>query len=943
MSHRMPGPGWFVTRPRETRGAAIAWCRLAVFALAIGCRDATIGAPDASRERPLASAVAVSCRVDLASREAACATGAPGTGTTFAAAAAAALEHAAPAPSVGWTRDIVTIGGQGSLLTLSLHDVVLSGDTLLVMTAALRNLLDQPLGIVPGGRTPEATGVRLGIVSVSVLGNGTAQVWFPDGTQDFGTGGPIPYMQFLGPILPNNIERRDLSFRLSGGASSFTFRALVRASLTDEAPARLSGNPPRVIDVSLGRNFGGGGCLLTDTAASTPSPDGRAWCWGGVSTLGIPVPNVIAPSPAGGPRLIRLFRDRSSSEGGGGLCGMRTDGMVLCWGFVDSDRIAATSSAARQGTTLAYPGRPLADFALGGSHSCAIDYAGVTWCSGNNFRGQLGNGYIGGALGTASRVRSLPPMRRVSAGSDFTCGVSVAGAVFCWGSNEYGQIGDGTPTDRATPVRVALPDSVISVVTGAEHACALDRIGAVWCWGANDNGAVGNGTQSAPVRVPYLTLDGGMIEIDAGSAHTCVIAAGTNDVFCWGSNAYGQSGQVSNAVIPAPALVSGPSLGAGAIVAAAQGTCVSPSIGVWRCWGENTDGQLGLSSQLNNFGEPQLVSELGGIEGITFGADGGCGLRFGNLWCWGLGVGLHFPRYRPLFESPVIGVAGGLVFRSVARGLDYACGLRPTGAVWCWGRNPIDGSVLVSPDSLATTQRFHAIAVGDVSGCGLRQSDSTAWCWGRNDFGSLGRPGDPSAVPVQVTGSTRFRRIGVGGAHACAIDLAGAPWCWGLNDSGQLGRGTADFNTNATPQLAAGGQQFQDLALGSDNSCGVTAAGGVVCWGSNFNNKLGLGVVATAPSPTQVSIGIQVRRVSLGSAMTCGVSAAGTAFCHGTGNLGDGNFNGGVLRQVRIPTALQRVEAGLSGGCAIDFSQRLWCWGDSDPSGNSLPTLLSFR
>jgi hypothetical protein len=92
-----------------------------------------------------------------------------------------------------------------------------------------------------------------------------------------------------------------------------------------------------------------------------------------------------------------------------------------------------------------------------------------------------------------------------------------------------------------------------------------------------------------------------------------------------------------------------------------------------------------------------------------------------------------------------------------------------------------------------------------------------------------------------------------------------------------------------------------------------------------------------------VSIGIQVRRVSLGSAMTCGVSAAGTAFCHGTGNLGDGNFNGGVLRQVRIPTALQRVEAGLSGGCAIDFSQRLWCWGDSDPSGNSLPTLLSFR
>src|SRR5438445_3740214 len=100
---------------------------------------------------------------------------------------------------------------------------------------------------------------------------------------------------------------------------------------------------------------------------------------------------------------------------------------------------------------------------------------------------------IGSRSGTAP---SSPPFAAVSTRGDHTCGVTAAGAAYCWGSNTYGQLGDGTTTERLSPALVAAPAGVsfVAVRAGSSHTCGLTAAGAAYCWGRNSSGDVGDGT-----------------------------------------------------------------------------------------------------------------------------------------------------------------------------------------------------------------------------------------------------------------------------------------------------------------------------------------------------------------------------------------------------------------------------------------------------------------
>jgi alpha-tubulin suppressor-like RCC1 family protein len=175
---------------------------------------------------------------------------------------------------------------------------------------------------------------------------------------------------------------------------------------------------------------------------------------------------------------------------------------------------------------------------------------GSVSCWGFNFHGQLGDGLMGGDAGTEQSratprsVAGLSNIIDVAAGGDHTCAASTD-TVWCWGRGSSGQLGNGAPTGVKTPHAVNLGGGVASpgqLAAGLAHTCAISGAGGdVFCWGSNESGQLGNGStvqENAPV---HASVSDAAAQIAAGSADTCALLEG-NEVECWGNNEAGQVG-----------------------------------------------------------------------------------------------------------------------------------------------------------------------------------------------------------------------------------------------------------------------------------------------------------------------------------------------------------------------------------------------------------------
>ena len=237
-------------------------------------------------------------------------------------------------------------------------------------------------------------------------------------------------------------------------------------------------------------------------------------------------------------------------------------------------------------------------------------------CFGSNDSGQLGDGTLTDSQ-TPVEVVGINNARDVDAGlSDFACATRRTGRVACWGTNTAGQLGDGTTTDSATPVEVVGITNAVAVTTGGTFACALLADRTVRCWGS---GFLGDGrTSDAATQVAVIGLSK-VTMISAGFQHAC---ASTLDgsVVCWGENSSGQIGKGDRDATGLTHLA----VGLDNVVAVATGdahSCARLSTGQIACWGENDRGQTGAAAGddvLVPRVDPNVTDAIGIAGGVRF-------------------------------------------------------------------------------------------------------------------------------------------------------------------------------------------------------------------------------------------------------------------------------------------------------------------------------------
>ncbi len=360
----------------------------------------------------------------------------------------------------------------------------------------------------------------------------------------------------------------------------------------------------------------------------------------------------------------------------------------------------------------------------------------------------------GGPFGTpppAGVNNVATPSTSIAAGYDQVCALR-SGAVKCWGGNKFGQLGDGTTTQRTTPVAVGGIDDAAAVVAANNHTCALRVRGEVRCWGGNDKGALGDGTttgSATPVRVRGVT---DAIAIATGAEHGCAVRlAGT--VSCWGGKISNGSQSDSSSPVPVDGIAD-----ATAIAAGTFHTCALRKTGGVACWGNNTEGRLGDGSSTPS-AAPVQVSGLSDAVAVSAGTNHACALRkTGSVVCWGDGFYGQLGHGSTVDSAVPVPVSGITDAVTLASGGAHSCAALSSGAVRCWGWNNYgqigDGSTTnrLVPAAVSGITDGAGTAGGLEHSCVLRTGGEVS-CWGYGGDGELGNGSTAnSSTPVAVTG-----------------------------------------------------------------------------------------------------------------------------------------------------------------------------------------------
>jgi alpha-tubulin suppressor-like RCC1 family protein len=328
---------------------------------------------------------------------------------------------------------------------------------------------------------------------------------------------------------------------------------------------------------------------------------------------------------------------------------------------------------------------------FGRSFSCAVTTAGALLCWGDNSYGQLGDGtQILRSSATATSGMSSG-VTQASLGSSFGTALK-NGFSLSWGRNSFYELGDGTLIDRLLPVNlVGLSGTSETVSAGAYHVCALHG-GTTFCWGQNQNGQLGNSTTTIGITPVQATNGTGTpynwSVVATGINHTCSLEAAGNKVYCWGDNIFNQIGDGTGSPKQFPTATSILTAGVTDLSAGVNHTCAIMGGNVY-CWGSNYYGQLGLGTVVNG-ASPALVPGITSALKIYSGGYHTCAsVTGGTIYCWGkndagqLGTGAISDYSSSRVTVQILSQS----VSSMALGINHTCAVMADTTVQCWGNN----------------------------------------------------------------------------------------------------------------------------------------------------------------------------------------------------------------------------------------------------------------
>ena len=357
---------------------------------------------------------------------------------------------------------------------------------------------------------------------------------------------------------------------------------------------------------------------------------------------------------------------------------------------------------------------------------------------------------------------AAPAFTQISSYNRSTCGITAAGRAYCWGSNEFGELGDSTSeSTQAVPVPVVGNLVFRQVSVGFSHACGLTTEGWAYCWGDGSSGQLGTEVEIQPHEPVLVAGSRTYIRIAAGYASTCAIGKFDRRAYCWGANDRGQMGDGTTSeerMTPTP--VAGTrtwhDLAVGGSFA-----CGITTGDVAFCWGGDDVGQLGDGPVLSQRVRPTAVAGNHRFSQITAGFSHACAVTTDRkAYCWGFGrrgqIGDANTINRPV---PTL-VAGGLTVDRVSAASFNACAETAANRTYCWGDNGSGqvgngtvGGFRFRPFEVAGGLRFSQVTVGSQHACG-RTDTNVTYCWGSNIFGQLGSGTHiDHYVPEPVVGS----------------------------------------------------------------------------------------------------------------------------------------------------------------------------------------------
>lgn len=361
----------------------------------------------------------------------------------------------------------------------------------------------------------------------------------------------------------------------------------------------------------------------------------------------------------------------------------------------------------------AAPVKDLRKIVLGKYHGCAVTIAGALRCFGNDGDGQLGADHK--SFSTRALMVLPSGVTDVALSDEHTCAV-VNGALYCWGSNKYGQLGTGAPGEDVTrPAKAAaVSGTVTSVAAGWGTTCAiLAPKGMLQCWGRNDLGQVGNGSNDEKVPQPFTVFESGVTAVAVGGQSTCAVV--DSGLQCWGFMLF-QDKNFETLLRPTSIIPAGQGVTA---VANALHTCVVVKEAL-QCWGRNFNGQVGVPDGSRTAPLVPTTVIPSGVTALALNDENTCAVVKGGLMCWGSNseaLGPEAKRSDVPMPLAVPGVPAASI-RDLTIGMKQLCVLTYTAAqrdstlLQCTYRFPYPEDVEATGESPEDWQGFGTEWVG---------------------------------------------------------------------------------------------------------------------------------------------------------------------------------------------------------------------------------------